>query len=53
MKTVIETPIFQKQAASIWTEEERLDFIQIREKPRLFRAGMDSAAAIAAICARW
>lgn len=27
MKTVIETPTFQKQAADIWTEEERQDFI--------------------------
>jgi mRNA-degrading endonuclease RelE of RelBE toxin-antitoxin system len=27
MKTVIETPTFQKQAESIWTEEERLAFI--------------------------
>jgi mRNA-degrading endonuclease RelE of RelBE toxin-antitoxin system len=27
MKTVIETPTFQKQAESIWTEEERLVFI--------------------------
>jgi len=27
MKTVIETPTFQKQAAAIWTEDERLAFI--------------------------
>jgi len=27
VKTVIETPAFQKQAESIWTEEERLAFI--------------------------
>lgn len=27
MKTVIETPTFQKQAESIWTEDERLAFI--------------------------
>ncbi|NOQ35743.1 MAG: DNA-binding protein [Methylococcaceae bacterium] len=27
MKTVIETPTFQKQADKIWTEDERLDFI--------------------------
>lgn len=27
MKTVIETPTFQKQVESIWTEEERLVFI--------------------------
>ena len=27
MKTVIETPTFQKQAAKIWTEDERLAFI--------------------------
>ncbi len=27
MKTVIETPTFQKQAESIWTENERLAFI--------------------------
>ena len=27
MFTVIETPAFQKQAAKIWTEAERLDFI--------------------------
>jgi len=27
MKTVIETPTFQKQADKLWTESERLDFI--------------------------
>jgi mRNA-degrading endonuclease RelE of RelBE toxin-antitoxin system len=27
MKTVIETPTFQKQAEPIWTEDERLTFI--------------------------
>lgn len=27
MKTVIETPTFQKQSESIWTEDERLAFI--------------------------
>lgn len=27
MFTVIETPVFQKQAAKVWTEAERLDFI--------------------------
>ena len=27
MFTVIETPAFQKQAAKVWTEAERLDFI--------------------------
>ena len=27
MKTVIETPTFQKQAEAIWTEDERLTFI--------------------------
>ncbi|WP_432741357.1 hypothetical protein ABXJ76_14070 [Methylobacter sp. G7] len=27
MKTVIETPTFQKQAEIIWTEDERLAFI--------------------------
>ena len=27
MKTIIETPTFQKQAAKIWTEDERLAFI--------------------------
>lgn len=27
MFTVIETPTFQKQAAKVWTETERLDFI--------------------------
>ena len=27
MFTVIETPTFQKQAAKVWTEAERLDFI--------------------------
>lgn len=27
MRTVIETPTFQKQAEAIWTEEERLAFI--------------------------
>lgn len=28
MQTVIETPTFAKQADQIWTEEERLDFIE-------------------------
>lgn len=27
MRTVIETPTFQKQAEAIWTEDERLTFI--------------------------
>lgn len=27
MRTVIETPTFQKQAAKIWSEAERLEFI--------------------------
>ncbi len=27
MRTVIETPTFQKQAAKIWTDDERLEFI--------------------------
>ena len=27
MHTVIETPSFQKQADKIWSEEERLDFV--------------------------
>lgn len=27
MKTVIETPTFQKIAAKLWTEDERLEFI--------------------------
>jgi hypothetical protein len=27
MRTVIETPTFQKQADKIWTEVERLDFV--------------------------
>lgn len=27
MRTVIETPIFQKQADKIWSEPERLEFI--------------------------
>ncbi|MFZ5485725.1 MAG: DNA-binding protein [Pseudomonadota bacterium] len=27
MRTVIETPTFQKQAAKLWTEGERLEFI--------------------------
>lgn len=27
MKTVIETPTFQKQAEAVWTEQERLKFI--------------------------
>jgi len=27
MLTVIETPTFQKEAAKVWTEAERLDFI--------------------------
>jgi len=27
MRTVIETPTFQKQAASVWTDEEREAFI--------------------------
>jgi hypothetical protein len=29
MKTVIETPTFQKQAEAIWTEDERLTFITL------------------------
>lgn len=28
LRTVIETPTFQRQAARLWTEDERLDFIQ-------------------------
>lgn len=28
MQTVIETPTFQKQVDKIWSEEERLEFIQ-------------------------
>jgi mRNA-degrading endonuclease RelE of RelBE toxin-antitoxin system len=27
MRTVIETPTFQKQAEKIWTDSERMDFI--------------------------
>jgi len=27
MRTVIETPTFQKQAAKLWAEDERLEFI--------------------------
>ncbi|CAM5788953.1 DNA-binding protein [Ottowia pentelensis] len=27
MRMVIETPTFQKQAAKLWTEDERLEFI--------------------------
>lgn len=27
MRTVIETPTFQKQAEKIWSDDERLDFI--------------------------
>ena len=27
MRTVIETPTFQKQADAIWSEDERLDFV--------------------------
>ncbi len=27
MRTVIETPTFQKQSDKVWTEEQRLDFI--------------------------
>ncbi len=27
MRTVVETPTFQKQAAKLWTEAERLEFI--------------------------
>lgn len=27
MRTVIETPTFQKQAGKLWSEEERLEFI--------------------------
>ncbi|MDD2865159.1 MAG: type II toxin-antitoxin system RelE/ParE family toxin [Methylococcales bacterium] len=34
MRTVIETPTFQKQAAKIWTDDERLAFIDwIAENP--------------------
>lgn len=28
MRTVIETPTFQRQAAKLWTDDQRLDFIQ-------------------------
>ena len=27
MRTVVETPLFQKFASEIWTEDERLEFI--------------------------
>lgn len=27
MRTVIETPTFQKQASKLWDEDERLDFV--------------------------
>jgi hypothetical protein len=27
MKTVIETPLFEKQAAAVWSEDERDEFI--------------------------
>lgn len=27
MRTVVETPTFQKQAEKVWSEEERLEFI--------------------------
>lgn len=27
MRTVIETPTFQKQADALWSEDERLDFV--------------------------
>jgi hypothetical protein len=27
MRTVIETPTFQKQAEKVWTEAQRLEFI--------------------------
>ncbi|MGZ8218765.1 transcriptional regulator [Methylomagnum sp.] len=34
MRTVIETPTFQKQAEKIWSEEERMEFITwIAEHP--------------------
>lgn len=34
MRTVIETPTFQKQAEKLWSEDERLDFIDwIAENP--------------------
>lgn len=34
MFTVIETPTFQKEAAKVWTEAERMDFIAwIAENP--------------------
>ena len=34
MFTVIETPTFQKEAAKVWTEAERMDFITwIAENP--------------------
>lgn len=34
MRTVIETPTFQRQAARIWSEDERLEFISwIAEHP--------------------
>ena len=27
MRTTIETPLFQRQAAKLWTDEQRLDFL--------------------------
>jgi len=34
MLTVVETPVFQRQAAKLWSESERLDFIDwIAENP--------------------
>lgn len=34
MRTVVETPTFQKQAAAVWADEERVSFIEfIAENP--------------------
>jgi mRNA-degrading endonuclease RelE of RelBE toxin-antitoxin system len=51
VRTVIETPIFQKQAEKLWTEDERLAFIQwIAANPL---AGDVIAAAHGARKVRW
>ncbi len=53
MRTVIETPTFQKQAEKLWSEEERLTFVSwIAEHPeagdvipgRTVRARCDGSA---------
>ena len=51
MCTIIETPVFQKQAAIFWSEEERLEFIAYISTNPL--DGVDIAGADGARKIRW